>query len=177
MRRITPTILLFAVACASGASKGASTGTGPSDDGSNDVASFLFVQNAHEARLQDGRLTMKGVGANAIYFTDRPYRKAGHIPTAKLMKAWSAGDGSFGDVPPNAVLSIFHADGIHDVVVVLRNPKLAGDTITYDVEIVGGKASAAGGPAALFIDNLAPWPAVRHGMHDEPGAKSRKGMH
>ena len=163
MHRIAPCILLFTVACASSASK--------------DAASYLFVQNAREASLQDGRLTLRGVAANAIYFTDRPQRSAGHIPTSKLVAAWADGQGSFGEDPPNATLSIFRSDGIDDVVVVLRNAKLAGDTLTYDVEIVGGKASVSGGPAALFIDNLAPWPAVRHGMHDQPGAVERRGMH
>jgi hypothetical protein len=163
MQRSATLLLLAFAACA---------GTGSKGD-----AAYLFVQNAREAHLKDGRLTMKGVGTNAIYFTDRPYRKAGHIQTSRLMFAWNDGEGSFAEVPPNAVLSVFHHEGIHDVVVVLRNAKLEGDTVTYDVDIVDGKPSAAGGPAALFIDDLAPWPAVRHGMHDQPGAKSREGMH
>ena len=74
-------------------------------------------------------------------------------------------------------MSVFDAATAVDVVVVLRNPKQEGTTLTYDVVVLEGPAAVSGGPAVLFIDNLAPWPVVREGMHDEPNVVTRRGMH
>jgi len=162
MRFIT-IILLFAASCASTASKG--------------ETSYLFVQNADRAVLRDGKLTLQGVGENVVFFSDRPVRLSGHAPTHALLGGWEEGKGSFAATPPNAVLSIYHAKGVVDVTVVLRNPRRTGKDVTFDVDVLDGPASARGGPAALFIDNLANWPVERHGMHDEPHAVERRGMH
>ena len=96
------------------------------------------------------------------------------MTTKKFLGAWK-GDGVFVETPPNATLAVFHEGGVRDVVVVLRNPRLAGTTVTYDIEVLGG-APVAVGPAALFIDSVGSnTPIVRHGMHDEPGVIFRKG--
>ena len=144
---------------------------------STDEPSFLFVQNADRAVLQNGRLTLYGVGENVVYFSDRPNRLAGHLDTNKLLQAWDAGPGSFAGSPPNAVFSIVHPEGVHESVVVLRKPRRTGNDIVYEVDVLEGPKAAKGGPAAVFIDNLAPWPEVRHGMHDMPGVRKRTDMH
>jgi len=37
-------------------------------------------------------------------------------------------------------------------VVVLKNPKLEGDRLTFDVDVLEGDLAGADGPASLFID-------------------------
>ena len=39
-----------------------------------------------------------------------------------------------------------------DAVIVLREPRLEDDTLTYDVEILDGTLPARHGPCTLFID-------------------------
>lgn len=156
-------ILLLASACAS--------------TSSTDKPSFLFVQHSDRAILRGGKLMLQGVGENVVYFSDRPQRVAGHLRADQLLDGWDKGKGSFAETPPNAVLSIFHSGGVRDVVVVLRNPTRSGQNLVYDVEVLDGPQSAEGGPAALFIDNLAPWPVVRNGMHTVGGVGERRGSH
>src|SRR6266540_4312861 len=56
--------------------------------------------------------------------------------------------------PPNAVLSFLDEDGTapDDVVIVLREPRLKGETLTYSVEILDGTLPERSGPCSLFID-------------------------
>jgi hypothetical protein len=156
-------LLLFA-GCASNAKK-------------EDTPSYLFVQNAQQAKLADGRLSLEGVSPRSVVFSDRPDRSAGHITNTNLLRAWDGKDAAFSKDPPNATLSVFEKDTAIDVVVVLRNPTREGTTLSYEVKVLAGPATLAGGPAVLFIDNLAPWPVVREGMHDEPNVVVRDGMH
>ena len=116
---------------------------------------LLFVQSAKSATLsQDGRLTLKGVSPTTLYFSDRPARIAGHYRNAEYMQFWQGGKDSFLKDPPNATLSAFQAgkDELVDVVMTLRNARLRGDEITYDVKIVEGKLPRSVGPVSLFID-------------------------
>ena len=39
-----------------------------------------------------------------------------------------------------------------DAVVVLKSPKLDGDKLTFDVQVLEGNLNGADGPAAVFID-------------------------
>ena len=43
--------------------------------------SFLFVQNGTGGTLSDTTLTLTGVSSKTGYFSDRPYRLAGQVPT------------------------------------------------------------------------------------------------
>jgi hypothetical protein len=139
-------------------------------------ASWLFVQNAERAELAGGKLTLTGLDPHIVCFTDRPQRRAGTVPTPRFLDGWGKG-GVFAGDPPNATLAIFGDGEVEEAVVVLRNPRLSGDTLTYEVTVLEGAAARAG-PAALFIDNLGDGaPVIRHGMHDEPGVVIRRGMH
>jgi hypothetical protein len=40
----------------------------------------------------------------------------------------------------------------HDAVVVLRDPHLDGDRLTFDVRVLEGNLAGADGPAAVFVD-------------------------
>jgi len=114
---------------------------------------MLFVQSAKGATLTNGKLTLTGVGATTVFFSDRPRRIAGHIATTEMVPLWSEGQNSFLKDPPNATLSAFTPDGqVVNTVVVLRNPVLSGDRITYDVTVTQGNVPANVDGASLFID-------------------------
>lgn len=122
----------------------------------------LIVLNAHGATLQGETLTLTGVSPNSIVFADRPVRAAGHEPTKMLIDDWSEGgpgSASFVADPPNATVSVFTQDGstVKDAVVVLKSPKLVGDTLTYNVKVLEGDLTGADGAAAVFIDIFGVW--------------------
>lgn len=115
-------------------------------------ADLLFVQNAQGVRFQKGTLTLRGVNPTTVAFADRPVRFAGHMPTSQFVPMWSQGKDSFLKDPPNATLSILDGGKVSSVVVVLRNPRLAGGDLSYDVQVLEGTPPARGGAASLFID-------------------------
>src|SRR5262245_55278413 len=119
----------------------------------------LAVLNSKGASLKDGKLTMTGTTGNSIVFADRPWRSAGHVLTSEFIKQWDEGKDSFAKDPPNATISVLSRSGtsIEDAVVVLKSPKLEGDTLTFDVAVLEGEIKSADGPASLFID----WFAAR----------------
>jgi hypothetical protein len=102
-----------------------------------------------------------------LFFSERPDRVTGHITSQEFVDSWDKGNDSFASNPPNAVLSIFHSEGVSDVVVELMNPNLEGHSITYDVLILDGEMPASGGPSSLFIDTVGrPMsPVSAAGMH------------
>jgi len=114
----------------------------------------LFVQTAHSMSFADNVLTLHGLTPTALMFSDRPDRVTGHIPSGEFIASWDQGDDSFASTPPNAVLSVFQADHVQDVVVVLSHPELTGTDLTYGVEILDGEMPATGGESALFIDTI-----------------------
>ena len=112
----------------------------------------LFVMNARGAALQGQTLTLTGVSPNSIVFADRPVRAAGHLLTQHLLEEWA--EGSFAKDPPNATVSVMGKNGAlaRDAVVVLREPHLDGDRLTFDVRVLEGNLAGADGPAAVFVD-------------------------
>ena len=125
-----------------------------------EVVPSLIVLNARGASLQGQTLTLVGVPSNSIVFADRPVRAAGHALTAHLLEEWGTGSDSFAKDPPNATVSVFSQDGsgVRDAVVVLKTPKLQGDRLTFDVQVLEGDLAGADGPASVFIDIIGmPW--------------------
>ena len=119
------------------------------------VEPALIVMNASGAVLADNKLTLTGIAPNAIIFADRPTRAAGHALTVHLLEEWGdAADASFSKDPPNATVSAFSNDGslTRDAVVVLKNPNLQGDQLTFEVQVLEGDLKGADGPASVFID-------------------------
>src|SRR6266849_8646706 len=117
------------------------------------IVPSLFVLNSRGATLQGDTLTLTGVMPHSIIFADRPVRSAGHQLTADVIAEWGSGDDSFTKNPPNATISVFGKDGsVKDAVVVLKNPKLEGDKLTFNVQTLEGDIAGADGGAALFID-------------------------
>ena len=121
----------------------------------NQKAEFLFVQNAKDVTFDKGTMTLHGVNPVTVCFTDRPERIAGHMPTAKMIPMWSEGKDSFLHDPPNATLSLVgetNGNKVSDVVMVLRNPRMSGSDLTYDVRVLEGTPPAQGSDCSLFID-------------------------
>ena len=115
---------------------------------------LLFVQNAKDVIIKDGRLTLIGVSPTTIFFSDRPNRIAGHMHTEDFVHEWQEGTGreSFHSDPPNATLSVFSKKEIVDVVVTLKNPRLAGGGLMYDIDVLEQDEPLPSGPVSLFID-------------------------
>lgn len=121
------------------------------------MAQLLFVQNAQGVAVSaDGKtLTLKGLSPTTLFFSDRPVRIAGHYRTSEYLEFWKAGPDSFLKDPPNATLSAFYEgkDELSDVVLTLRNPRVAGKDLSYDISVISGKLPTANaGPVSLFID-------------------------
>lgn len=112
----------------------------------------LYVQTAASMSYANGKLTLHGLTPTTLFFSDRPDRVTGHCSSEEFVASWDKGEDSFASNPPNAALSIFHNDGVSDIVVELKNPVLKGNQLTYHVDILDGEIPAVGGPNSLFID-------------------------
>ena len=117
------------------------------------VVPSMIVLNAKGAKLGGGKLVLDGVSPNAIIFADRPVRSAGHALTAHLLEEWS-GNESFGKTPPNATVSVMMKAkaAVVDAVVVLKSPKLEGDKLTFDVDVLEGDLAGGDGAVSVFMD-------------------------
>jgi len=120
----------------------------------DEVADFLFVQTASAMTFDKAasKLTLEGIGATTLFFSDRPERIAGNMDTAAFIPFWSTGKDSFLSDPPNADLSILEANKLQQVVVVLENPELNDNNLTYTVKVVGGEMPEKGSEVSVFID-------------------------
>jgi len=129
------------------------------------VVPSMIVLNARGAKLGGGKLVLDGVSPNAIIFADRPVRSAGHALTAHLLEEWS-GSESFAKTPPNATVSVLMKAkaAVVDAVLVLKSPKLEGDKLTFDVDVLEGDLAGGDGAVSVFMDiiNL---PAARRTSH------------
>jgi hypothetical protein len=114
----------------------------------------LFVQSATSFTSGPGTITLHGLTDSTVYFADRPRREIGHIPSRRFVELWEAGVNSFSVDPPNAVLSFLDEGGTapEDAVIVLREPHLEADKLSYSVEVLEGTLPLRSGPCTLFID-------------------------
>ena len=113
---------------------------------------YLFVQSAKSFTFADGKLSLHGVSPHTIYFTDRPVRIAGHVTVKEYIEWGREAEDSFTKDPPNATLSIIAGDEAENIVMVLKDAQLEGDTLSYKIRILEGKMPKAGGVNSLFID-------------------------
>jgi len=118
------------------------------------MADFLFVQSAKGMTYDKAtnRLTLTGVSPATIFFSDRPERIAGNMRTADFVPFWSKGKDSFLKDPPNADISIVEGKEMRQVVAVLQNPELKGDSLSYTVKVLQGDMPAKGADVSVFID-------------------------
>ena len=115
----------------------------------------MIVLNARGAKLEGHKLVLDGISPNAIIFADRPIRSAGHALTAHLLEEWSdKAPDSFAKTPPNATVSAFSKSkaGVVDAVMVLKSPKLEGERLTFDVDVLEGNLAGGDGAVSVFMD-------------------------
>ena len=129
---------------------------------SDQKVELLFVQNSTgiEYNKAKGTLRMKNIGRSTLFFTDRPVRMAGHYHTRdEFLKLWSEGPDSFAKNPPNATLSMLEVGqaDLQNAVINLKNPRMQGKDLIYDITIIEGTVPQAAGDAVLFIDILGFW--------------------
>lgn len=125
---------------------------------------LLFVQAAGSGTLaqsdQGYTLTFRHDAGQTVYFSDRPERLTGLLPTAELVSQWPFESES----PPNAALAISHAEDENATVLigVLSSPEwdAASATLSYGFWMLSDDIPA-GSPtpvpasfdaATLFID-------------------------
>jgi hypothetical protein len=128
------------------------TSLGQAAEKSAEGVMYLFVQSAESVRIDQDKVTMKGVSPTTIYFSDRPARIAGHMRTEDFVGVWSLGDESFELDNPNAALSVFTGDEVETITVVLSKPVLKRGNLSYTIKILDGKIPEKGGECSLFID-------------------------
>lgn len=121
-----------------------------------DTIEAMFVQSAHGLTSGGGAMTLQGLARSTLFFADRPDRVVGHLSSRKFVDQWGEGDNSFADDPPNAVVSFLeHGDTTpEEVTVVLRDPQINEDTLTYQVDVLDGKLPARAESCSLFIDPI-----------------------
>jgi hypothetical protein len=139
----------------------------------------LFVQTAGRLTTDGEKtITLNGLSPSTIYFADRPKREVGHMTTSRFVDLWGEGDNSFAVDPPNAVLSFAEPSDRtpEEVVVTISEPRLNGDSLSYDVTVLDGTLPVSTGPCALFIDPfgrpLSPVSAA--GMHRRDRRRMRR---
>lgn len=129
-----------------------SAGAAQATSDSEDMVDFLFVQTTPAVWLSDGVLRLNGVNPHTLYFSDRPERIFGRVTTADFVEHWGKGTDSFKSDPPNAVLTVHETEDPTEVVVVLRDPRMEGGNLVYDVDVLDGPKELSGDSASLFID-------------------------
>jgi hypothetical protein len=127
---------------------------GQTVQGKTKKADFLFVQNAKGLSFDraTNKLTLVGVSPITVFFSDRPERIAGNMKTTAFVPFWSKGKNSFLSDPPNADISILEGNTLRQVIVVLKDPVLDGDNLTYTIKLVQGSLPATGKDVSVFID-------------------------
>jgi hypothetical protein len=121
-----------------------------------DQIEAMFVQLAQGLACNDRTVTLQGVAPATLFFADRPQRVVGHVNSQKFINEWGVGPNNFADDPPNAVVTFMETGDKtpEDATVVLRNPQLKQDNLTYDIELLEGSLPPTSGPCSLFIDPI-----------------------
>jgi hypothetical protein len=117
-----------------------------------DDIEYMFAQTATGVSIADGRVKLTGVSPTTLFFSDRPHRLTGHVPTDEFIAQWGDGDDSFATDPPNALLSLFETNYVNDVVLVLSDPMISNGDLSYAVQVTDGDLHPSPGPVSLFID-------------------------
>src|SRR5664280_2741773 len=114
----------------------------------------LFAQTAREMTTDGDKVTFHGLSPATLYFSDRPQRVVGHLTTKQFIDEWDLGENSFASDPPNAVISFVEKgdESPEDVIVVLKDPVLTSDSLTYTVDILEGRLPPKGELVSVFID-------------------------
>jgi len=119
----------------------------------SDVEYLFAVTGSGFGMNLNGRITIKGAAASTLYFSDRPYRHVGSMPTGDLVAQWDAGGDNFAENPPNALLTLFEDDAVRNLVVILTEPELSDGDLSFAVDVLTGRLAPSHGPVNLLIDS------------------------
>jgi hypothetical protein len=119
-----------------------------------EAVDYLLVQTSKGLAFDKATSTLSLIDVSPVtlFFSDRPERIAGNMKTSAFIPFWSHGKDSFAKNPPNADVSIIDGDTMHQVVVVLHDPVLDGNTLRYKVNALQGEVPAKGTDVSVFID-------------------------
>jgi hypothetical protein len=138
----------------------------------------MFVQTAREMIAGEGTVRFRGLSPATLFFSDRPEHVVGHLTTRQFVELWGEGENSFAEDPPNAVISFLeHEDATpEDAIVVLGDPKLEGDEITYSVVLLEGNIPPRSESCSVFIDPFGrpPSPVSLAGMNRRGRRRERR---
>jgi hypothetical protein len=114
----------------------------------------MFVQVARTMTTEGDKVTFHALAPATLFFSDRPERVVGHLSARQFVDEWDKGENSFAADPPNAVISFLETgdETPEDAIVVLKDPRLAGEDITYSVEVLEGSLPAEAESCSVFID-------------------------
>ena len=130
---------------------------------------FMFVHTSDGLKVDPTAKTLRLVNVNqqALYFSDRPVRVAGHLKMDDYLQEWTKGKDNFGEDPPNATLSVYEpGQGDNTLVVVeLTNPVVDGEDLVYTYKLIDGTMPENGDATSLFIDWIGPGGGVGVGFH------------
>ncbi len=114
----------------------------------------MFVQVARNMTTDGDKVTFHGLSPATLFFSDRPQRVVGHLTARQFVEEWDKGENSFAEDPPNGVISFLAAgdETPEDAIVVLKDPALKGDDITYSFDILEGSLPAKAESCSVFID-------------------------
>ena len=106
----------------------------------------LFAQTARELTTDGDKVTFHHLSPATLFFSDRPQRVVGHLTTQQFVDEWGKGENSFADDPPNAVISFVEIgdETPEDAIVVLKDPQIEGDSLTYTVDLLEGSLPRQG---------------------------------
>lgn len=130
---------------------------------------LMFVQTAEDLKADGDTFRLVNVGQQALYFSDRPVRIAGHLTMPAYLDEWKAGEGpdNFGSDPPNATLSVYESGRNQNTLAVVKisHPVIDGKDSVYNYKLIEGTMPKAGGATALFIDWIGVGGGVGPGFH------------
>jgi hypothetical protein len=114
----------------------------------------LLVQSAKSLMYEPAtrKMTLEGISPITFFFSDRPERIAGNMLTTVFVPFWAHGKNSFLHDPPNADVSILEGDKLRQIIVVLQDPTLENDRLSYTVKVLQGDMPEQGADVSLFID-------------------------
>ena len=156
-------IAVLALALTLSACGGSGEETAATDTGGATYLFVLDVPNATARPTATGyELTLTGLDPRITWFSDRPYRLAGSMPTGELLARWN--EFGFGDVPPNATITIHPVGGTPRAVpVIVSRPTgdLAGGRLVLELQqlpLADGEAveplPRELGPTSVFLDSV-----------------------
>ena len=130
---------------------------------------LMFVQSAEGLKADDKTLRLVNVSQQAIWFSDRPVRQAGHMSLRDYLQEWTAaaGPNNFSQDPPNATMSVYQpGKGENTLTVVeISDPKVDGKDLVYAYKLIEGQMPKAGAATSLFIDWIGVGGGVGPGFH------------